>query len=193
MQFYKSKPPKKDQQPNDDVLSVSINKVRQDQIVRFLISNIKYGFKVLGLGKNLGHFQPKEDDSPLSGLRFQLYKALSELSLGEKMVVTHKIPSIKMSNVEREKFFKLLSKVQEWENADRQKLEPIIVPGTLFSKPIGRTLLKYNWVRPIQKEHWVPNMRFYEITDDGRKALLRANNWWKNQSFWQKCVSCFTE
>lgn len=193
MQFHQSKPPKKDPQSNDDVLAVFVHKVRQDHTVRFVVSNVKQGFKVLGLRKSSAQVQQQEEESPLEGLRFQLYKALSELSLGEKMVVTHKLPSTKMEEIEREEFFKLLSKSEEWENADEHKLEPIIVPGTWFAKPIGTTLLKYNWVRPMQKEHWVPNMRFYEITDDGRKALLRARTWWKSQTFWQKCISCFTE
>ena len=148
----------------------------------------------IGTQKLIKERQKQEDDaSPLKGVRFQLLKALSELNKGEKMVVSYRLPSTKLSAHESELLFKTLEQRREWENAELEKLNSEIVPGTFFAKPIGNTLLKYGWVIPLPTKHWVPNMRFYEISDEGRRAFHNAMNWWKCQNTFEKLILCLKE
>lgn len=147
---------------------------------------------LLDLKKRFGKKQV-EEDSPLAGLRFQLLRALNGLSSGECMVVCYKLPSTKMTDDERQEFFEFLKNPEVWGDTQNENLTASIVPGTWFTHPIGATLLKYNWVKPKEQPHWVPNMCFFEITEDGKKALNRARAWWSEQSFFEKVLSCLKE
>jgi len=113
------------------------------------------------------------------GTRYQLLRALRAMADGEAMVVEHRIPSLSGhfdDASRRERWFRSLQQIASWE--DESKVEPLLVPGTAFPRVIGRILIHAGWCAPSEQPHWVPNLRFFFLTDDGFSSYKQAQAWW---------------
>ncbi|MCF8178358.1 MAG: hypothetical protein K9J74_07605 [Sulfuritalea sp.] len=125
-------------------------------------------------------------DAP-DGTRYQLLRALRALAKGEFMVVERRIPQV-AEHLEdengREAWFRDLRNPNHWQGL--QQLEPILVPGTAYPGVIGRILLRSGWCAPCDTPHWVPNLRFFLITDTGRESFIRAQAWWSGLTCLQR-------
>lgn len=119
----------------------------------------------------------------LQGMRYQLFRALRAMACGELMVVEHRIPSLAdhfENDTKREAWFRLLRKTSSWEEQD--SVEPVLVPGTAYPRVVGRILLHSGWCAPCEHPHWVPNLRFFFLTELGHKSFDEAQVWWSGQT-----------
>lgn len=119
-------------------------------------------------------------DAVPAGTRYQLLRALRAMARGEAMVVERRIPSL-VDHFEnpgkRESWFASLRSISGWQNT--AEVEPILVPGTAFPALIGRILLRNGWSEPSGTPHWVPNLRFFTLTEVGYQACAEAQAWWR--------------
>lgn len=118
-----------------------------------------------------------------AGTRYQIFRALREMANGESMVVEHRIPSLDEhfgNPARRESWFRSLIPVASWQ--DPAEVEPVIVPGTAFPRLVGRILLRNGWSAATETPHWVPNLRFFNLTERGRAAFGEAQSWWQRLS-----------
>ena len=114
------------------------------------------------------------------GTRYQLLRALRAMSTGECMLVEHRIPDLTchLRNARlRDEWFNRLRHTESWR--DEKDIEPIVVPGTAFPCVIGRILLHCGWCAPSDQPHWVPNLRYFFLTDIGRESFAMAQAWWQ--------------
>ncbi|MCF8200280.1 MAG: hypothetical protein K9J42_16045 [Sulfuritalea sp.] len=117
-------------------------------------------------------------DAP-KGTRYQLLRALRAMDKGEMMVVERRISQVAEhldDESGREAWFQSLRNVATWQGVNR--LEPVLVPGTAYPGVIGRIIIRSGWCTPSDKPHWVPNLRFFLLTESGREAFNRAQAWW---------------
>lgn len=115
------------------------------------------------------------------GIRYQVLRALRAMARGEMMVVERRAPSLAghfANAAARESWFKSLRPAASWQ--DVADIEPIVVPGTAFPGLIGRILLRNGWSAPSGTPHWVPNLRFFRLSDVGYKAFSEAQAWWQS-------------
>lgn len=128
------------------------------------------------------------------GTRYQLLRALRAMAEGQAMVVERRIPSLldHFDNAgKRETWFRSLRQTASWE--DQRNVEPILVPGTAFPGIIGRILLRAGWCAPSDQPHWVPNLRFFFLTDLGYKSFENAQAWWQSLTPLQRMRLMFVE
>lgn len=114
-----------------------------------------------------------------SGARYQLLRALRAMAQGELMVVERRVPSVSdhlANEIGREAWLRSLRNVDNWQKPD--DVVPVLVPGTSFPRAIGGILIRYGWCAPSERPHWVPNLRFFILTDAGRESLKAAQAWW---------------
>ena len=130
--------------------------------------------------------------SPIEGLRLQIFYVLKALKKGQAILVQHEIKP-DLSERQKEQLLKEMKSSHFWIWTEAQKIHPIIVPGTIHFYPVFKTLLKYKWIMPLEKSHWLPDMRYYILSPDGEKSLNRSILWWKNMSFFQKILVHFVE
>jgi hypothetical protein len=116
-----------------------------------------------------------------TGTRYQLLRALRAMAKGEYMVVEHRIPKLSKEYLEdddkRAEWFRSLRGVDGWCNAS--EIDPLLVPGTAYPAVIGRILIRAGWCTPVKQPHWVPNLRFFILTEKGYETLKRAQAWWR--------------
>lgn len=128
------------------------------------------------------------------GTRYQLLRALRAMARGEAMVVERKIPSL-LDHFEnpgrRERWFQSLRDAENWQG--QQGIEPVLVPGTDFPGVVGRILLRAGWCAPSKQPHWVPNLRFFYLTDLGYKSFKGAQAWWLGLTPLQRIRLMFAE
>jgi hypothetical protein len=119
-----------------------------------------------------------------AGTRYQLLRALRAMARGEFMVVEHRIPCLSKAYLEdddkRDEWFRSLRSTDQWRNGC--EIDPILVPGTAYPAVIGRIIIRAGWCAPVMQPHWVPNLRFFFLTDKGRESLQRAQAWWQQLS-----------
>lgn len=114
-----------------------------------------------------------------SGTRYQLLRALRAMAAGECMVVEHRIPSLTThfeNSYQRTEWFKRLRNTDSWK--DQNDIDPVLVPGTAYPCVIGRILIRAGWCAPCDQPHWVPNLRFFFLTEVGRESFRNAQAWW---------------
>lgn len=126
------------------------------------------------------HF-PAESTSAYShsGARYQLLRALRAMAKGETMVVERKVPSTSDhfgDEIGREAWLRSLRNIAGWRKPE--DVVPVLVPGTHFPRVIGGILIRSGWCAPSDRPHWVPNLRFFILTDAGRESLDMAQAWW---------------
>lgn len=117
------------------------------------------------------------------GTRYQLFRALRAMADGEAMVVERRIPSLAghFENVEkREAWFRQLRSAASWEGDSA--VEPVLVPGTAYPGVIGRIMLRAGWCAPSAQPHWVPNLRFFFLTEIGYRSFEGARAWWSERT-----------
>ncbi|MFC5303157.1 hypothetical protein [Azospira restricta] len=128
------------------------------------------------------------------GTRYQLLRALRAMARGQAMVVERRIPSLPehFGNAgAREEWFRSLRDAASWQ--DDPAIEPILVPGTDFPGAIGRILLRAGWCAPSETPHWVPNLRFFYLTDLGYASFKGAQAWWQELTPLQRTRLMFFE
>ncbi|MFA7291781.1 MAG: hypothetical protein WC023_05975 [Rhodocyclaceae bacterium] len=128
------------------------------------------------------------------GTRYQLLRALRAMAKGEAMVVEQEIPSLNghfESASKRETWFLSLRNSASWE--DEQSMRPLLVPGTSFPNVVGRILLRAGWCAPSDEPHWVPNLRFFYLTEIGYRSFRGAQAWWIGLSLQERMRLIFTE
>jgi hypothetical protein len=128
------------------------------------------------------------------GTRYQLLRALRAMATGEAMVVEQEIPSLTdhfESVGRRETWFASLRNSASW--TDWQNIRPLLVPGTTFPDAIGRILLRAGWCAPSEQPHWVPNLRFFYLTDLGYQSFRSAQAWWLGLPLRERMRLVFTE
>lgn len=143
--------------------------------------------RVIGLVADAA--KPATSDSPLAvvtdyvpaGTRYQLLRALRAMAGGEAMVVEHRIPSLpehfdNNNNGKRSEWLRRLRNSDSWK--DQDDIDPVLVPGTAYPCVIGRILIRAGWCAPCEQPHWVPNLRFFYLTEVGRESLRNAQAWW---------------
>ena len=147
--------------------------------------------KALPTGKRLAPVQAQEsaEDSPLQGMRFQLLLALGVLNRGHMAVLRIDQPLRDGGGV--------------WERRpqvdctpDRSFAEQVLalwVPGTMHPAPVGKALLELGWIKPAECEHWVPLLRYFEISESGKLNLQRAKEWWRQLGLLEKLVAMVAE
>lgn len=114
-----------------------------------------------------------------SGARYQLLRALRAMAKGESMVVERRIPSVSEhleNGIGRDAWLRSLRSIGSWQKPE--DLVPVLVPGTSFPRVVGRILIQSGWCAPSTQPHWVPNLRFFILTDAGRESLSLAQAWW---------------
>jgi hypothetical protein len=114
-----------------------------------------------------------------SGARYQLLRALRAMAKGESMVVERRIPSVSEhleDGIGRDAWLRSLRSIASWQKPE--DMVPVIVPGTSFPRVVGRILIQSGWCAPSAQPHWVPNLRFFILTDAGRESLSLAQAWW---------------
>lgn len=114
-----------------------------------------------------------------TGTRYQLFRALRAMDEGQVMLVERKIPALPghFDDVTRRlRLFRTLRDVSGWQT--QTDIEPVLVPGTAYPSVIGRILIRSGWCAPSIHPHWVPNLRFYYLTDLGHETYIRAQAWW---------------
>ena len=128
------------------------------------------------------------------GTRYQLLRALRAMAGGQAMVVERRIPSLAEhfdDDGKRESWFRSLRSAASW--LDQRGIEPIVVPGTAFPGLIGHILLRTGWCAPSETPHWVPNLRFFYLTDIGHDAFRAVQAWWLGLSPLQRIRLIFVE
>ena len=121
--------------------------------------------------------KPATDVPP--GTRYQLFRALQAMAAGQAMLVQCRIPAEPdhFENAgKRDALFQSLRTPAGWEGG--KNIEPLLVPGTSYPRVIGRILIQAGWCAPCSRPHWVPNLRFFFLTDRGRESFARAQAWW---------------
>lgn len=114
------------------------------------------------------------------GTRYQLFRALRAMSSGEFMLVEHRLPDLPMqleTPLKRREWVKRLSRSESWQ--DQKEIEPVMVPGTGYPSIIGRIMIRQGWCAPTDQPHWVPNLRFFFLTEVGRESFRKAQEWWQ--------------
>ena len=128
------------------------------------------------------------------GTRYQLYRALRAMSAGERMVVEHRIPDMNAhfdSAARRDEWLRCLRSPDG--SQDTEEVDPVLVPGTAFPWVIGKILLRCGWCAPSDQPHWVPNLRFFLLTELGQTSFLRAQNWWLERTAIERLQLMFME
>jgi hypothetical protein len=118
-----------------------------------------------------------------AGTRYQLLRALRAMAAGEVMVVEHRIPSLTEhfeNSYKRSEWFSRLRNTDSWQ--DQNDIDPVLVPGTAYPCVIGRILIRAGWCAPCSEPHWVPNLRFFFLTEVGRESFRNAQAWWSELS-----------
>lgn len=113
------------------------------------------------------------------GARYQLFRALRAMSKGQLMLVEWKIPALEGYLQDSPKLARLMLSLNDrsrWIGA--KDVEPVLVPGTGHPDIIGRVLIRAGWCAPTEQAHWVPNLRFFYLTDLGRESFVKAQVWW---------------
>lgn len=113
------------------------------------------------------------------GTRYQLLRALRAMAKGEVMVVEHKIPQVSQTLENpgrRDAWFRTLRSAASWRA--QNEIEPVLVPGTAYPRVIGRILLRTGCCAPSENPHWVPNLRFFLLTELGYETFRRGQAWW---------------
>lgn len=122
-------------------------------------------------------------DAPV-GTRYQLLRAMRAMARGEFMVVEHRVPDLSKRSFEDDKaqreWLQLLRNPASWER--QNNIEPVLVPGTAYPSVIGRILIRSGCCAPIAQAHWVPNLRFFFLTDFGRESLKKTQAWWQERT-----------
>lgn len=142
---------------------------------------------VIGQAPDVDAATPSTLPSPLdtvaenvpAGTRYQLLRALRAMAAGEFMVVEHRIPSLSEhfeNNYKRTEWFRRLRNADSWK--DQDDIDPVLVPGTAYPCVIGRILIRAGWCAPCDQPHWVPNLRFFFLTEGGRESFRDAQAWW---------------
>ncbi|MEN6584983.1 MAG: hypothetical protein ABFE02_02890 [Sulfuricella sp.] len=72
------------------------------------------------------------------------------------------------------------------------EVEPLLVPGTLSPEVIGKLLMRFGWVRPVDSDRG-GYMRSFVLSEAGEKALEGAKAWWSSLSWFQKAWLHVTE
>ena len=154
--------------------------------LRRLMSRPDHAKDAIGPGSDIDTAKPSPLTSPLVitdnipiGIRYQLLRALRAMAGGEVMLVEHRMPSLT-------EHFENHNKRREWcrrlRNSDRWKdqndIDPVLVPGTTCPCVIGRILIRAGWCAPCEQPHWVPNLRFFYLTEVGRESFRNAQAWW---------------
>jgi hypothetical protein len=114
-----------------------------------------------------------------AGTRYQLFRALRAMAEGQLMVVERRIPTLvdRSENASmRSEFFQRLRSPAGWQG--QNDVVPLLVPGTAYPNVIGRILIRAGWCAPCERPHWVPNLRFFFLTDLGRESFVKAQAWW---------------
>ena len=114
------------------------------------------------------------------GTRYQLFRALRAMSTGEHMLVEHRIPNLTdhfTSAYKRTEWFRRLRDADSWK--DQKDIEAVMVPGTAYPCAIGRILIRCGWCAPSDQPHWVPNLRYFFLTEVGRESFNKAQAWWQ--------------
>lgn len=117
------------------------------------------------------------------GVRYQLFRALRAMDKGEAMVVERRVPDAArhVGNVRsREAWFRSLRPAEAWRGAG--DIIPLLVPGTAFPRVIGSIVISHGWCAPSEDPHWVPNLRFFLLTDAGHETFRLASDWWDQLS-----------
>lgn len=113
------------------------------------------------------------------GTRYQLFRALRAMAAGQFMLVEHRIPALPdhgENPLKRTELVRSLHNIASWQS--QNDIEPVLVPGTPYPFVIGRILIRSGWCAPSPRPHWVPNLRFFFLTDLGHESFLRAQAWW---------------
>ena len=135
-----------------------------------------------------------DGDNVPAGARYQLLRALRAMAKGGSMLVERRIPSLAdhFDNPgRRESWLASLRSISSW--LDTTDVEPILVPGTAFPGLIGRILLRNGWAAPSGTPHWVPNLRFFKLTEVGYQAFAEAQAWWRTLTPAQRLRLVFVE
>ncbi len=129
-----------------------------------------------------------------SGARYQLLRALRAMAKGELMVVEQRVPSVSdhlANEIEREAWLHSLRNVASWQTPE--DMVPVLVPGTAFPRAIGGMLIRCGWCAPSERPHWVPNLRFFVLTDAGRESLKAAQAWWSKLTLLERMQAMVCE
>lgn len=133
----------------------------------------------------------------LKGSRYQLYKALKQMHLGKPMLVCYKIPNLNthLDDADvRKQFFDSIKSNDVWISSDNLKnLDPVLVPGTWFDGAVGALILKNKWCAPSDIAHWIPNIKIYTLTEEGRKSFTQACIWWGSLTVMGKILAVLME
>lgn len=130
----------------------------------------------------------------LQGMRYQLFRALRAMARGEAMVVERRIPSLAEHfehDDEREAWFRDLRNPASWQG--QAAIEPVLVPGTGYPRVIGQIMLRSGWCAPSDEPHWVPNLRFFFLTEIGLRSFRSAQEWWSELTALQRVRLVFLE
>ncbi|MCP5267999.1 MAG: hypothetical protein H6943_03055 [Zoogloeaceae bacterium] len=130
----------------------------------------------------------------LQGTRYQLFRALRAMAGGEAMVVERRIPSLAKHferDDEREAWFQDLRNPANWEG--QVAIEPVLVPGTAYPRVIGQIMLRAGWCAPSDEPHWVPNLRFFFLTEIGLRSFRSAQEWWSELTALERVRLVFLE
>lgn len=149
----------------------------------------------IGLASDTDAVEPTSLHSPLdvvaenvpAGTRYQLLRALRAMAAGECMVVEHRIPSLIEhfeNNSKRTEWFRRLRNTDSWK--DQNDIDPVLVPGTAYPCVIGRILIRAGWCAPCDQPHWVPNLRFFFLTEVGRESFRNAQAWWSELTAFER-------
>jgi hypothetical protein len=147
--------------------------------------------KVLPVRNRLSPVQERESspDSPLHGMRFQLLLALGVLNRGHMAVLRIEQPKLGASGVSKGH----LQLASTPDSSFAERVVALWVPGTMHPSPVGNALLQLGWIKQSACEHWVPLLRYFEISESGRLNLLRAREWWRQLGPLQKLVAMVAE
>jgi hypothetical protein len=122
-------------------------------------------------------------------MRFQLMLALGVLDRGHMAV-------LRVEQQERAEGRAVDRRKQAVLRSDNDFVEPVLplwVPGTMHPAPVGKALLELGWIKPAAREHWIPLLRFFEISESGKHNLLRAREWWRQLGPLEKIAAMVAE
>ena len=128
-------------------------------------------------------------NSPLLGMRFQLLLALGVLDRGHLAVLRIDQPQRNASGISERR--PQLNFTPERTFAER--IVALWVPGTMHPAPVGKALLELGWIEPSTRQHWVPLLRYFAISENGRRNLLKAREWWNELGPLQKLAAMVAE